>query len=108
VSITEDSAAITSPADVAHLVNEAGASTRHARMIVLIALGGVFLDAYDLTSLAYGETDVAREFGLGPAGLGAVVSAISFGVLVGSFLVLQPDFGDRGWWGPVRTRAATT
>lgn len=86
MSITENSAAITSPADVARLVNEAGASTRHARMIVLIALGGVFLDAYDLTSLAYGETDVAREFGLGPTGLGAVVSAISFGVLVGSFL----------------------
>ncbi|WP_031464363.1 MFS transporter [Sciscionella sediminilitoris] len=74
-----------SAADVAGVVNRLGANTRHARMIVFIALGGVFLDAYDLTSLAYGETDVAREFGLGPAGLGIVVASISFGVLFGSF-----------------------
>lgn len=33
-------------------------------MIVFLALGGVFLDAYDLTTLSYGIDDVVREFQL--------------------------------------------
>lgn len=86
MSTTGETVPIRSAADVTQLVNDVGAPTLHARMIVFIALGGVFLDAYDLTSLAYGETDVAKEFGLGSVGIGVVVSAISFGVLFGSFL----------------------
>ncbi|MET7517599.1 hypothetical protein ABZS88_29735 [Streptomyces sp. NPDC005480] len=42
---------IRSAADVSDLVNSGTARGRHAKMIVTIALGGIFLDAYDLSSL---------------------------------------------------------
>ncbi|AJF00789.1 MFS transporter [Pandoraea apista] len=79
-------AVIRSAADVAQLVNEGGARVSNARWIVAIALGGVFLDAYDLGALAFGLKDVAREFHLTPAGTGMVASAITFGAIVGAFL----------------------
>ncbi|WP_342051511.1 MULTISPECIES: MFS transporter [unclassified Cupriavidus] len=79
-------ATIRSAADVARLVNEGGAKVSNARMVVAIALGGVFLDAYDLGALAFGLKDVAKEFNLTPAGTGMVASAITFGAIVGAFL----------------------
>ncbi|WP_423200611.1 Sugar transport protein [Cupriavidus sp. H19C3] len=83
---TQHKATIRSAADVARLVNEGGAAVNNARMVVAIALGGVFLDAYDLGALAFGLKDVTREFGLTPAGTGMVASAITFGAIVGAFL----------------------
>jgi len=70
--------------DVAKLINTGGSSASHARMIVLLALGGVFLDAYDLTTLSYGIDDVTREFGLTPSLTGLVGSAIMIGTIFGS------------------------
>ena len=83
---TQNKATIRSAADVARLVNEGGAAVSNARLVVAIALGGVFLDAYDLGALAFGLKDVTREFGLTPAGTGMVASAITFGAIVGAFL----------------------
>ncbi|WP_321858126.1 MFS transporter [Paraburkholderia tropica] len=77
---------IRSAADVSRLVNAGGAPGSNARIVVAIALGGVFLDAYDLGALAFGLKDVAREFSLTPAGTGFVASAITFGAIVGAFL----------------------
>ncbi|POR52202.1 sugar transport protein [Paraburkholderia eburnea] len=79
-------ALIRSAADVSRLVNAGGAPGSNARIVVAIALGGVFLDAYDLGALAFGLKDVAREFSLSPAGTGFVASAITFGAIVGAFL----------------------
>ncbi|KAA6129661.1 MFS transporter [Cupriavidus cauae] len=79
-------AVIRSAADVSQLVNQGGAQASNARMVVAIALGGVFLDAYDLGALAFGLKDVTREFNLTPAGTGMVASAITFGAIVGAFL----------------------
>jgi MFS family permease len=76
---------IRSAADVSSLVNRGGAIGSDARIVVAIALGGVFLDAYDLGALAFGLKDVAREFSLTPAGTGLVASAITFGAIVGAF-----------------------
>ncbi|WP_040584566.1 MFS transporter [Segniliparus rugosus] len=76
---------IRSAADVSEIVNRGAGRAAHARVIVLLALGGVFLDAYDLTSLAYGEEAVREQFHIGPVQLGLVVSAISLGALFGSF-----------------------
>ncbi|WP_186252061.1 MFS transporter [Burkholderia gladioli] len=75
---------IRSAQDVARLANRGAAPGGHARAVVAIALGGVFLDAYDLTSLAYGIKDIAREFALSPVQVGLVSSAITFGALVGA------------------------
>ncbi|HWT37431.1 MAG TPA: MFS transporter [Paraburkholderia sp.] len=77
---------IRSAADVSALVNQGAAVGADARIVVAIALGGVFLDAYDLGALAFGLKDVAREFSLTPAGTGFVASAITFGAIVGAFL----------------------
>ncbi|MBS0976246.1 MFS transporter, partial [Serratia rubidaea] len=77
---------IRSAADVSRLVNSGAAKRSDARIVVAIALGGVFLDAYDLGALAFGIKDVAREFNLSPTGTGLVASAITFGAIIGAFI----------------------
>lgn len=57
---------VSSVGDVARLINSGKEQAKYARMIVFLALGGVFLDAYDLTTLSYGIDDVVREFQLSP------------------------------------------
>jgi hypothetical protein len=46
---------------MSRLVNEGGAAVSNARIVVAIALGGIFLDAYDLGALAFGLKDVTRN-----------------------------------------------
>ncbi|WP_244815004.1 MFS transporter [Caballeronia sp. Lep1P3] len=77
---------IRSAADVSSLVNRGAAIGSDARIVVAIALGGIFLDAYDLGALAFGVKDIAREFSLTPTGTGFVASAITFGAIIGAFL----------------------
>ncbi|KVD82010.1 MFS transporter [Burkholderia sp. ABCPW 14] len=77
---------IRSASDVSRLINTSGARGGHARVIVLLALGGVFLDAYDLTTLSYGIQDVAREFNLTPALSGLVSASIMIGTILGSLI----------------------
>ncbi|PIJ48699.1 MFS transporter [Erwinia sp. OLTSP20] len=77
---------IRQPGDVARLVNHSNHARNNARIIMAIALGGVFLDAYDLGALAFGIKDVAREFHLTPTWTGIVASAITFGAIVGALV----------------------
>ncbi|WP_321945190.1 MFS transporter [Paraburkholderia sp. J10-1] len=77
-------AVIRSAQDVARIVNAGAAQGSNARIVIAIALGGVFLDAYDLTSLAYGIKDIAREFSLSPVQVGFVSAAITFGAILGA------------------------
>ena len=77
-------AVIRSAQDVARIVNAGAAQGSNARIVIAIALGGVFLDAYDLTSLAYGIKDIAREFSLTPVQVGFVSAAITFGAILGA------------------------
>lgn len=70
-------AVIRSAQDVSRIVNAGAAQGSNARIVIGIALGGVFLDAYDLTSLAYGIKDIARQFSLSPVQVGFVSSAIT-------------------------------
>jgi MFS family permease len=79
-------ALIRSAQDVANIVNAGAAKGSSARIVIAIALGGVFLDAYDLTSLAYGIKDIARQFALTPVQVGFVASAITFGAIVGALV----------------------
>ncbi|CCG33252.1 Major facilitator superfamily (MFS) transporter [Klebsiella aerogenes EA1509E] len=58
---------IGSAADVSRLINEGSSGRNNARIVMGIALGGIFLDAYDLGSLAFGLKDITREFNLKPA-----------------------------------------
>lgn len=77
-------AVIRSAQDVSRIVNAGAAKGSNARIVIAIALGGVFLDAYDLTSLAYGVKDIAREFALSPVQVGFVSAAITFGAILGA------------------------
>ncbi|MGJ8525931.1 Major myo-inositol transporter IolT [Halomonadaceae bacterium LMG 33818] len=77
---------IRSVSDVTRLINTHGNSNRYARMIVLLALGGVFLDAYDLTTLSYGIDDVVKEFALSPVLTGIVTSSITIGTILGNIV----------------------
>ncbi|WP_321845680.1 MFS transporter [Paraburkholderia bannensis] len=77
-------AVIRSAEDVARLVNAGPTQGTRTRAVIAIALGGVFLDAYDLTSLAYGVKDIARQFALTPAQVGFVSAAITFGAILGA------------------------
>ena len=77
---------VRSPEDVARIVGEGAIKSGNARMVIAIALGGVFLDAYDLTSLAYGMKDIARTFALSPAQVGLVSAAITFGAILGALI----------------------
>ena len=49
---------IRTPQDVVELVNSGRVKGGNAGAIVLIALGGIFIDAYDFTSLAFGVKDI--------------------------------------------------
>ncbi len=75
---------IRSAADVNALVNSGAARGSNARVIVFLALGGIFLDAYDFTSLAYGMRDITAQFGLSPAWAGIVNASIMVGAVVGA------------------------
>ena len=77
---------VRSAADVSRLINAGSGRRSNARIVMGIALGGIFLDAYDLGSLAFGLKDITREFHLTPAGTGMVASAITFGAIVGALL----------------------
>lgn len=77
---------IRNAADVSQVVNASTHGQSNARIIVAIALGGVFLDAYDLGALAFGVKDITRQFGLSPQGIGLVLSAITVGAIVGAVI----------------------
>lgn len=77
---------VSSVGDVARLINSGKEHAKYARMIVFLALGGVFLDAYDLTTLSYGIDDVVREFQLSPLLTGLVTSSIMVGTIVGNII----------------------
>ena len=75
-----------SVSDVAQLINRSTHKNSYARWIVFLALGGVFLDAYDLTTLSYGIDDVVKTFGLTPTLTGLVTSSIMIGTIAGNLL----------------------
>ncbi|GBR23488.1 sugar transporter [Kozakia baliensis NRIC 0488] len=75
---------IRSADDISAIVNRGPAGKGHANVIVLLALGGVFLDAYDLTTLSYGIGDVQKHFGLTTTQTGFVAAAMNAGTVAGS------------------------
>ena len=74
---------IRSKQDVARFVNERPTS-KNAWWIVLIALGGVFVDAYDFTSLGIGVVQLRSQFHLSPLSVGSVTAMMAFGAFFGA------------------------
>ena len=69
--------------DVTELINSGRLRTGKSFAITLIALGGIFLDAYDFTSVAFGMPYIAKDFNLTPAMLAVVSASIMVGALRG-------------------------
>jgi len=73
---------IRSKGDVAAFVNDQP-MTRAGLGVVLIALGGVFVDAYDFASLGIGVPGLSAEFHLQPSQLGLIASIMGVGAVLG-------------------------
>lgn len=76
---------------------ESGRLTGPQRRIAITAIGGYFVDGYDLLILAGALLGIVPEFGLGPAELGALTAAAFVGMSVGSLLAgpLTDRYGRR-------------
>ncbi|HZU88801.1 MAG TPA: MFS transporter, partial [Stellaceae bacterium] len=69
--------------DVVELVNRGViGQTRFA--IVLIAIGGTFIDAYDFTSLGIGALQLRQQFHLTAGELGTITASMAIGALFGA------------------------
>ena len=84
MSLSEATHVIRSPRDVTRLVNSGQVEHRNAKAILFIALGGIFIDAYDFTSISFGLPDITDQFGLSAFQVGVVGSSIMVGALVGA------------------------
>src|ERR1700738_2274975 len=64
---------------------------RKTLLVMAIALGGVFVDAYDFTSLGIGTIQLRHEFHLSAAAVGLLSASMAFsamfGALFGGYLV---------------------
>ncbi|OUY06658.1 MFS transporter [Acinetobacter populi] len=76
---------INSPNDVSSLVSKFAGQGK-SNKVIWLALIGVFIDAYDLTTLSFGIDQVVEEFSLTPVMTGVVASAIICGTIVGNIL----------------------
>lgn len=72
--------------DITDLVNSTPVANRNVRAIVLIALGGIFIDAYDFTSISFGLKDITQQFHLGTFMVGVVGASIMVGALAGALV----------------------
>lgn len=77
------SVVLRSVADVSRFIDNRPGS-RGSILIVMIALGGVFVDAYDFTSLGIGVVQLKSEFNLSPLALGSVTAMMAFGAFLGA------------------------
>ncbi len=81
------------PMTVINLIDSGEARGKKSLILSLIALGGVFVDAYDFSSLSIGTIQLQRQMHLAGWELGLISSAMAvsavFGALVGG------DFVDR-------------
>lgn len=73
-------------ADVARLVAHRSTPQRGAFGVIVLALGGIFMDAYDFSSLAFGITEIKKQFGLSGFMTGLVNAAIMIGAVVGALV----------------------
>ncbi|MCU4160385.1 MFS transporter [Acidiphilium sp. AL] len=74
---------IRSPMDVNRFINSHRQSS-FTWAIVLIALGGIFIDAYDFTSLGIGVVQIKKAFDLTPFAVGGVTAIMAFGAFLGA------------------------
>lgn len=77
---------IRSARDVVEAVNSGSAKGGHITAITIIALGGIFIDAYDFTSIAFGLKGIAATFNLSALAEGVAASSIMIGAIIGALI----------------------
>ncbi|WP_165000908.1 MFS transporter [Rothia uropygioeca] len=70
--------------DVITFVNNHPTGSSRGKVIALIALGSIFIDAYDFTSLAIGLDSMKAELSPTPFQVGTTTSAMAVGALLGA------------------------
>jgi len=83
-SMSSDAVEIRGPKDVVALVN-AGVGKGPSFWVLLIALGGILTDAYDLISFGIGVPQVTSEFHLSPGQVATISASLSFGAIFGAW-----------------------
>lgn len=75
---------IADAADVNRILAARGSQGARTKAVVILALGGIFMDAYDFSSMAFGITAVKEQFGLNGFMTGLVNASIMIGAVVGA------------------------
>lgn len=70
--------------DIIDFVNSHPTGSSRARILALIALGGIFIDAYDFTSLGIGIDSLTKQFSLTAFEVGSVTAIMALGALIGA------------------------
>jgi MFS transporter, putative metabolite transport protein len=80
-----ESLTVRSKRDIIDFVNSHSNPNR-GRIMVYIALGGIFIDAYDFTSLGIGVDTLREQLSLTPFEVGSVTAIMALGALLGAFV----------------------
>lgn len=83
---TPDTITVRTKRDIIDFVNEHPKGTRRTKILVFIALGGIFVDAYDFTSLGIGVDALQEEFALSAFQVGTMTAVMAVGALIGAFV----------------------
>ena len=81
--MSQQQVTIRSKIDVINFLNNVGPA-KNTRIVIFTALGGIFIDAYDFTSLGIGAVQLKEQFGLSAWQLGSLTAAMGFGALFGA------------------------
>ncbi len=76
---------IRSTEDVINYVNN-NPVKKGGLLVILVALGGIFVDAYDMVSLGIGTGQLKEEFDLSPSELGFLTSILAVGAFLGGII----------------------
>lgn len=72
--------------DIIDFVNAHPSGSRRGKIMVFIALGGIFIDAYDFTSLGIGVNSLQQQLDLSAFELGSVTAIMAVGALLGALI----------------------
>ncbi|WP_210605115.1 MFS transporter [Brevibacterium oceani] len=75
---------ISTASDIHSVLAEFGSQGTKTKAVIILALGGIFMDAYDFSSLAFGITAIQEQFGLSGFMTGLVNASIMIGAVIGA------------------------
>lgn len=75
---------IRSASDIHSVLAEFGSQGTKTKAVIILALGGIFMDAYDFSSLAFGITAIKEQFALSGFMTGLVNASIMVGAVIGA------------------------